>query len=150
MKKIQSDGPCLARGEATRYTHPMHGTPCKWCHLPHARQSSQKKHNRTLQCGRSLQPSDQGSELSSARYDDPIHDSGRGSDIECMYHGQDIGRVGEGGGLGLGPKVCVPKMARPDFPNCKFCFFPHEGPFGLGKGSTGGGGDPSSDGVRPF
>ena len=29
-----------------------------------------------------------------------------------------------GGGGGWDPKVCVPKMARPDFPNDKFPFFP--------------------------
>ena len=32
------------------------------------------------------------------------------------------GGVGGGGGGGWGPTVCVPKMARPDFPDCKFRF----------------------------
>ena len=35
--------------------------------------------------------------------------------------------VGGGGGVGGGvrnPKICAPKMARPDFPNSKFHFFP--------------------------
>ena len=29
-----------------------------------------------------------------------------------------------GGGGGWDPKICVPKMAQPDFPCCKFPFFP--------------------------
>ena len=34
------------------------------------------------------------------------------------------GGGGWGGGLGRGAKVCVPKIARSDFPDCKFRFFP--------------------------
>ena len=40
-----------------------------------------------------------------------------------------------GGGGVWDPKVCVPKMARPDFPDCKFRFFPR-----LSLCSGGGGG----------
>ena len=36
--------------------------------------------------------------------------------------GGDIG--GEGGGGSGTPKLCAPKMARPDVPNGKFWFFP--------------------------
>ena len=42
------------------------------------------------------------------------------------------------------PKICVPKMARPDFPFCKFRFFPRWSLWsgGAGGGSRGGGGGP--------
>ena len=42
---------------------------------------------------------------------------------------------GEGGGV-WAPKVCVPKMARSDFPNGKFRFFTR---WSLGSGGGGGG-----------
>ena len=40
------------------------------------------------------------------------------------------------GGGGLGPKICVPKMVRQDFPNGKFRFFPRRS---LWSGGAGGG-----------
>ena len=44
--------------------------------------------------------------------------------------------TGGGGGEGVwDPKVCVPKRARPDFPNCKFRFFPR---WSLWSGGGGG------------
>ena len=47
-----------------------------------------------------------------------------------------------GGGGGLGPKICVPKMARQRLPNGKFRFFPR---WSLWSGEGGG-----TRGVRPF
>ena len=50
--------------------------------------------------------------------------------------GVDGARGGRGGGC-LGPKnFCVPKMARPDFPFCKFLLFPR---WSLWSGEAGGG-----------
>ena len=45
---------------------------------------------------------------------------------------------GRGGGV-WDPTVCVPKMARSDFPNSKFHFFPRWSPW---SGAGGGGGNP--------
>ena len=46
---------------------------------------------------------------------------------------------GRGGGGVWDPKVCVPKMARSDFPDCKFRFFPR---WSLWSGEGGGGAPP--------
>ena len=51
---------------------------------------------------------------------------------------QPDGMSHRGGG---GPKVCVPKMARPVFPTANFVFS-HDGHFGLGRGGGGLGGGP--------
>ena len=56
-----------------------------------------------------------------------------------------------GGGGGWGPTVRVPKMAPPDFPDCKFRFLPRWSLWsGGGGGWSRGGNPPSSCGVRPF
>ena len=41
-------------------------------------------------------------------------------------------RCNQRGGFWV-PKFCVPKMAQSDFSDCKFRFFSHDGPFGLGR-----------------
>ena len=51
----------------------------------------------------------------------------------------------EGGGV-RDPKVCVPKIVRPDFPDGTFCFFPR---WSLWSGGGGDNPPPSSEGVRP-
>ena len=64
---------------------------------------------------------------------------GGGSDPREVLEG------GEGGEGGVwDPKVCVPKMARPDFPSRKFRFFPRWSLWsgGGGTGVQGGGGLP--------
>ena len=47
-----------------------------------------------------------------------------------------------GGGRCRKPRICVPKMARSDFPDCKFCFLPR---WSLWSGKGGGG-----EGVPPL
>ena len=73
---------------------------------------------------------------------DVLEESGGGGCWDVLEEsgggGQGCIRREWGGGGVLGPKSACPKMARPDFPNGKFRFFPKWSLWSGGGGSRGG------------